>query len=72
MEMDLIVIILSWPLEFARETDSEARLIINDYGLESPGLKRTGMYNLVKRMLEKGVPVDGVGLQVYFYLWSYC
>ena len=56
--------------KFARETDSEARLIINDYGLESPGLKRTGMYNLVKRMLEKGVPVDGVGLQMHISIYG--
>ncbi len=56
--------------KFARETDSEARLIINDYGLESPGLKRAGMYNLVKRMLEKGVPVDGVGLQMHISIYG--
>jgi len=56
--------------KFAREADPDARLIINDYGLESRGAKRTGMYNLVKRMLEKGVPVDGVGLQMHISIYG--
>ena len=51
--------------KFAREADPDVELIINDYGLESRGAKRTGMYNLVKHMLEKGVPVDGIGLQMH-------
>jgi len=45
-------------------------LIINDYGLESGGAKRTGMYNLVKRLLEKGVPIDGVGLQMHISIYG--
>lgn len=55
---------------FAREADPDVRLIINDYGLESRGAKRTGMYNLVKRMLEKGIPVDGVGLQMHISIYG--
>lgn len=56
--------------KFAREADPDAQLIINDYGLESRGMKRTGMYNLVKRMLEKGIPVDGVGLQMHINVFT--
>ncbi len=56
--------------KFAREADPDAVLIINDYGIESRGAKRTGMYNLVKRMLEKGVPVDGVGLQMHISVYG--
>ena len=55
---------------FAREADPDARLIINDYSLESGGAKRDGMYSLVKRMLEKGVPVDGVGLQMHISIYG--
>ncbi|MDI9414227.1 MAG: endo-1,4-beta-xylanase [Bacillota bacterium] len=56
--------------KFAREADPDVELIINDYGIESRGAKRTGMYNLVKRMLEKGVPVDGVGLQMHIDIYG--
>lgn len=56
--------------KFAREADPDVELIINDYNLESRGPKRTGMYNLVKSMLEKGIPVDGVGLQMHINVFS--
>lgn len=56
--------------KFAREADPDVELIINDYGIESRGAKRTGMYNLVKRMLEKGVPVDGIGLQMHIDIYG--
>lgn len=56
--------------KFAREADPDAKLFINDYGLESPGPKRQGMYRLVKRLLEKGIPIDGVGLQMHISIYS--
>lgn len=49
----------------AREADPDARLIINDYSLESNTNKAITMYNMVKAMLEEGVPVDGIGLQMH-------
>ena len=49
----------------AHEADPDARLIINDYSLESSTDKAITMYNMVKKMLEEGVPVDGVGLQMH-------
>lgn len=51
--------------ETAREADPDARLIINDYSLESDSNKAIKMYSMVKSMLEEGVPVDGVGLQMH-------
>jgi len=56
--------------KFAREADPNAKLIINDYGLEAAGRKRTDMYDLIKRMLQKGIPVDGVGLQMHISVYS--
>jgi len=56
--------------QYAHEADPDATLIINDYGLESTGRKRTDMYELVKRMLEKGIPVDGVGLQMHLSIFG--
>ena len=52
---------------FAREADPKAELYYNDYGLESPG-KRRNCVELVKGMLERGVPIDGVGTQSHFHL----
>lgn len=49
----------------AREADPDARLIINDYSLEVNGNKAVTMYNMVKQLLEEGVPIDGIGLQMH-------
>lgn len=54
----------------AHEADPDARLIINDYSLESSTDKAITMYNMVKKMLEEGVPVDGVGLQMHIAIDS--
>lgn len=52
----------------AREVlGSKAGLFINDYNTNDPG-KRTALYNLVKELLDKGVPVDGVGHQMHINL----
>jgi len=50
---------------WAKEAFPDANLVINDYNLEMIPGKREGMYNLVKGMLERGVPVDTVGLQMH-------
>lgn len=49
----------------AREADPDARLIINDYSLETNSNKAITMYNMVKQLLEEGVPIDGIGLQMH-------
>lgn len=49
----------------AREADPDARLIINDYSLETDTNKAIKMYNMCKQMMSEGVPVDGVGLQMH-------
>ncbi len=49
----------------AREADPEALLIYNDYGAEGRGRKSDEVYALVRRLRERGVPVDGVGLQMH-------
>ena len=47
---------------FAHEADPAAQLYYNDYSLENAP-KRAGAVALVRRLLEAGVPVAGVGLQ---------
>ena len=49
----------------AQAADPFARLYYNDYGGEGMNAKSDAIYNLVKGMLERGVPVHGVGLQMH-------
>jgi endo-1,4-beta-xylanase len=48
--------------EFTHEADPDAELYYNDYTLES-GSKREGVVRLVKELKEKGIRIDGVGIQ---------
>ncbi|MDP4089643.1 MAG: endo-1,4-beta-xylanase [Bacillota bacterium] len=48
--------------EIVKEQDSKAALIYNDYNNEMPE-KLEKSYTMLKEMLEKGAPIDGVGLQ---------
>jgi endo-1,4-beta-xylanase len=50
---------------WAREADPYAVLVINDYNLESNAQKRQDMYNLIKDMKARNVPIDAVGLQMH-------
>ncbi len=49
----------------ARAADPEARLYYNDFGGEGMGRKATAIYDMVVRLLERQVPIDGVGLQMH-------
>lgn len=48
--------------EFAHEADPEAELYYNDYSMTHPG-KREGVVNMVKKLQEQGVRIDGIGMQ---------
>lgn len=51
---------------WAHEADPDAQLILNDYGVEFQGqAKAEAFYNLAKYLKDKGVPIDGVGLQCH-------
>ena len=49
----------------ARAADPDARLYYNDYGAEGRNAKSDSIYNMVQGMLARGVPIDGVGLQMH-------
>jgi len=49
----------------ARNADSTVKLFYNDYGAEGLGGKSDAVYNLVKGMKSRGIPIDGVGLQMH-------
>lgn len=50
---------------WAHAADPEALLFYNDYSAEDMGAKSNQVYALVKGMLERGVPIHGVGLQMH-------
>ncbi|WP_035600574.1 endo-1,4-beta-xylanase [Haloferula sp. BvORR071] len=52
---------------YAHEADPKAELYYNDYGLESER-KRANSVKLLKGLLDRGVPITGVGTQSHFHL----
>ena len=53
----------------AHEADPNALLYYNDYGATDPG-KRDRIYQLAKELLEKGVPIHGIGMQGHWSLYG--
>ncbi|OPX44075.1 endo-1,4-beta-xylanase B [Ruminiclostridium hungatei] len=53
---------------YAREADSTAKLFYNDYN-ECDPVKSKKIYELVKSLLERGVPVDGIGMQGHWNIY---
>lgn len=51
--------------QWAHEADPDAILVLNDYGVEEVNAKSNAMYKLAKELLDKGVPIHGVGLQFH-------
>lgn len=49
----------------ARARDTDTKLIYNDYNISWAGPKSDAVYNLVKSLKEKGVPIDGIGFQMH-------
>lgn len=51
---------------WAHQADPQAKLFINDYGVEFSGSTKTeAYYNLVKRLKDSGLPIHGCGLQCH-------
>ncbi|MBO7259975.1 MAG: endo-1,4-beta-xylanase [Bacteroidaceae bacterium] len=51
---------------WAHQADPQAKLYINDYGVEfMGGTKSEAYYNLVKRLINSGIPIEGCGLQCH-------
>jgi endo-1,4-beta-xylanase len=53
--------------EYAHQADPNALLFYNDYSTENPA-KREKIYQLLKRLLDKKVPIHGIGLQGHYNL----
>jgi len=54
----------------ARQADPDALLVYNDYGGEGLNRKSDAIYALVKDLRDRGVPIDGVGLQMHLQAWN--
>ena len=54
--------------QFAREADPNALLFYNDYSTVDEG-KRERIYNMVKKMKDAGVPIDGIGMQGHYNIY---
>jgi len=51
--------------QYAHEADPDALLFYNDYGHEFGPTKRTAILKLVNDLKLKGIPIDGIGLQMH-------
>jgi len=51
--------------QYAHEADPDALLFYNDYGNEYSATKRRAILNLVTSLKSKGIPIDGIGLQMH-------
>ncbi len=56
---------LAEAFRLAHAADPDARLYYNDYGAEGRGRKADAVHALVRRLLDQGVPIHGVGLQMH-------
>ncbi|MDC3415932.1 endo-1,4-beta-xylanase [Aquibacillus salsiterrae] len=54
--------------QYAHEADPGAQLFYNDYN-ESDPEKSQKIYTLVKRLIDNGVPIHGIGLQAHWNLY---
>jgi GH35 family endo-1,4-beta-xylanase len=59
---DYIELAFRW----AHDADPGAALFYNDYGIEGINAKSDAAYALIQRLLARGVPIHGVGLQAHF------
>jgi endo-1,4-beta-xylanase len=55
--------------EYAHAADPDAQLFYNDYNTES-AVKREKIYQLVKKLKQKNVPIHGVGLQAHWSVYE--
>jgi len=51
--------------ELARAADPDAKLYYNDFRAEGMSAKSQAIYDMVAGMVERGVPIDGVGMQMH-------
>jgi endo-1,4-beta-xylanase len=58
--------IIELAFQWAHEADPDALLFYKDFSID--GAKADGIYNLVHRMLQRGIPIHGVNIQSHLLL----
>ncbi len=58
---------IDWAFRAARAADPDALLFISEYDTETE-FKRNWLMEIVRRLNQRGVPIDGVGHQFHFFL----
>lgn len=53
--------------EYAHEADPNAKLFYNDYSLALNPKKRKAVISLLNRLKGKGIPIDGIGMQMHIF-----
>lgn len=51
----------------ARRADPNVKLYINDYNITTESGKRKTYFEVIERLIDAGVPIDGVGFQSHYY-----
>lgn len=54
--------------KWAKETDPKAKLFLNDWGSDWINKRSNKLYEIVKDLIAKGVPIDGIGFQMHLGL----
>ena len=55
-------------LRTAHAADPNAKLYINDFGIEGENAKSNAMFSLAQSLLAQGVPLNGIGFESHFIL----
>jgi endo-1,4-beta-xylanase len=58
-------------LRAAHRADPTAKLFINEFGIERPGVKLDALVRLVKQLKAQRVPLNGIGFQAHVSLSGY-
>jgi endo-1,4-beta-xylanase len=58
-------------LRWAHTADPNALLFYNDYNIEAPGPKFQALYNMAQDFVSRGVPLNGVGIQMHIDTTGY-
>jgi endo-1,4-beta-xylanase len=56
---------LEYALRWMHEADPHAKLFVNDYGVEGMNGKSNGLYEMLRDLRKRDVPLDGVGMQMH-------
>ena len=56
--------------KYAHEADPDALLFYNDYGQDYAPAKLTALLNMVKDFKSRGIPINGIGLQMHIRISS--